>query len=84
VTLLGDAIHTMPPFRGVGANTALRDAELLHRKLVAAATKGVSLMQAVGEYEAAMRGYGFEAVRTTLERPLFGPPASGSRRAAAS
>ena len=84
VTLLGDAIHTMPPFRGVGANTALRDAALLRRKLVDAATKGVPLVQAVGEYEAAMRDYGFEAVRTTLERPLFGPPGSGSRREVAS
>ena len=84
VTLLGDAIHTMPPFRGVGANTALRDAALLRRKLVDAATKGVPLVQAVDEYEAAMQDYGFEAVRTTLERPLFGPPGSGSRREAAS
>ena len=84
VTLSGDAIHTIPPFRGVGANTALRDAALLRRKLVDAATKGVPLVQAVDEYEAAMRDYGFEAVRTTLERPLFGPPGSGSRREAAS
>ena len=36
VTLLGDAIHSMTPFRGIGANTALRDAQLLSRQLIAA------------------------------------------------
>ncbi|WP_197081006.1 FAD-dependent oxidoreductase [Gordoniibacillus kamchatkensis] len=39
VTLIGDAIHTMTPGRGVGANTALRDAELLCRRLIEAAAE---------------------------------------------
>ena len=43
MTLLGDAIHTMAPARGEGANTALRDAELLHHTLVDVVTKGVPL-----------------------------------------
>ncbi|GAA4032218.1 hypothetical protein GCM10022247_66550 [Allokutzneria multivorans] len=34
VTVLGDAIHSMTPFRGIGADIALRDAQLLCRKLI--------------------------------------------------
>ena len=47
VTLLGDAIHTMTPGRGVGANTALRDARLLTRKLVEARDGRLSLTDAI-------------------------------------
>ncbi|KAK6371579.1 uncharacterized protein PV06_01388 [Exophiala oligosperma] len=36
VTLLGDAVHTMVPFRGQGANTAIRDACDLGRLLIKA------------------------------------------------
>ncbi|KAJ4304920.1 hypothetical protein N0V90_000448 [Kalmusia sp. IMI 367209] len=34
VTVLGDAIHNMTPMAGMGANTALRDSELLTRVLI--------------------------------------------------
>ncbi|MEV6897617.1 NAD(P)/FAD-dependent oxidoreductase [Amycolatopsis sp. NPDC051372] len=61
VSLLGDAVHSMTPFRGIGANTALRDAQLLCRKLSA----GGDVRVAVGEYEREMRKYGFKAVRTS-------------------
>lgn len=62
VTLLGDAIHTMTPGRGVGANTALRDAVLLCRKLTAARDEKRPLLQAIREYESRMIEYGFDAV----------------------
>jgi 2-polyprenyl-6-methoxyphenol hydroxylase-like FAD-dependent oxidoreductase len=62
VTLLGDAIHTMTPGRGVGANTALRDARLLTRKLVEARDGRLSLTDAIGAYETTMTGYAWDAV----------------------
>lgn len=68
VTLLGDAIHTMTPGRGEGANTALRDAELLCQKLVEVATNGVPLLQAQVEYETEMLRYGFEAVENSVKK----------------
>jgi 2-polyprenyl-6-methoxyphenol hydroxylase-like FAD-dependent oxidoreductase len=68
VTLLGDAIHTMTPGRGVGANTALRDAALLCRQLRLAASGDKTLLQAVADYEAAMVPYGFARVADSLNR----------------
>jgi 2-polyprenyl-6-methoxyphenol hydroxylase-like FAD-dependent oxidoreductase len=62
VTLLGDAIHTMTPGRGVGANTALRDAVNLCRALIDVRDGRRALIPAVNEYEAKMIEYGFDAV----------------------
>ena len=59
VTLLGDAIHAMTPMRGVGANIALKDAQLLSRCI---ADGG----DAIARYEAEMYEYGFAAVRDSL------------------
>jgi 2-polyprenyl-6-methoxyphenol hydroxylase-like FAD-dependent oxidoreductase len=79
VTLMGDAIHTMSPGRGEGANTALRDAQLLRRKLVEVAANRVMLAQAKAEYETAMLGYGFEAVADSLGKPFIPRARPGSR-----
>jgi salicylate hydroxylase len=67
VTLIGDAIHSMTPMRGIGANIALRDAALLCSNLIAACRGDKPLLEAIGDYEAEMRGYGFAAVRGSLQ-----------------
>lgn len=67
VTLLGDAIHSMTPFRGIGANIALRDAALLRREIVAATRGEKPLLAAIHDYETAMVEYGFAAVRDSLK-----------------
>jgi salicylate hydroxylase len=67
ITLIGDAIHSMTPYRGIGANIALRDAALLSRKLGAAAKGETSIEAAIHDYEQQMRDYGFAAVRSSLQ-----------------
>ncbi len=67
VTLLGDAIHSMPPTRGIGGNTALRDADLLRQKLIAVQAGTEPLVEALHAYEVEMRKYGFAAVRDSLQ-----------------
>jgi 2-polyprenyl-6-methoxyphenol hydroxylase-like FAD-dependent oxidoreductase len=62
VTLLGDAIHTMTPGRGVGANTALRDALALCRALTDVRDGRIGLVAAIAAYEERMREYGYAAV----------------------
>ncbi|MEU7870841.1 NAD(P)/FAD-dependent oxidoreductase [Dactylosporangium sp. NPDC049140] len=85
VTLLGDAIHTMTPGQGVGANTALRDAH----NLVRALTGGRPLLDAVRDYEREMIEYGFKAVEASkkqtggdqlVHRPVVGRVALAAQR----
>ena len=78
VTLIGDAIHTMTPGRGVGANTALRDAVLLCARIMDVAADRFGLTEAVAQYEAKMIKYGFDAVlksreQMTDENPIHKP-----------
>jgi 2-polyprenyl-6-methoxyphenol hydroxylase-like FAD-dependent oxidoreductase len=62
ITLLGDAIHSMTPYRGIGGNIALKDAALLCSKLVDVDQQKKPLVDAVAAYETAMREYAFVAV----------------------
>ncbi len=64
ITAIGDAVHSMTPAGGIGANTALRDSALLGRLLAEAGgfEDGVT-----AAYERGMRVYASEAVRTSYE-----------------
>jgi 2-polyprenyl-6-methoxyphenol hydroxylase-like FAD-dependent oxidoreductase len=66
VTLLGDAIHSMTPYQGIGANVALKDAVRLARALTAANRGERPLLEAIHDYETEMVRYGFRAVRRSL------------------
>jgi 2-polyprenyl-6-methoxyphenol hydroxylase-like FAD-dependent oxidoreductase len=81
VTLLGDAVHTMTPGRGVGANTALRDAALLCKRLIEVRDELKPLMEALHQYEVEMLTYSKDAVldsrkqmdaRSLSHKPVLG------------
>ena len=67
VTLIGDALHNMTPFRGIGANTALRDADALRRALIAVDRGAQNLLTALAACERDMIDYGFKAVGVSLQ-----------------
>lgn len=73
ITLLGDAIHVMPA-NGSGANSALRDASQLSRSLIAVASQGTPLHQALHDYEVEMLRSGFSTVQTSLQAMLRSRP----------
>ncbi|HTK07563.1 MAG TPA: NAD(P)/FAD-dependent oxidoreductase [Ktedonobacteraceae bacterium] len=66
VTLLGDAIHNMPPSGGLGGNMALRDAQALTRALTGIQHDQLPLLPTIQAYEAEMRKHGFAAIRAAL------------------
>jgi 2-polyprenyl-6-methoxyphenol hydroxylase-like FAD-dependent oxidoreductase len=68
ITLLGDAVHSMTPAGGVGANTALQDAALLAHALTEVDNGRGELVPAIHDYEAKMLVYGFANVRKSLTR----------------
>lgn len=59
VTVIGDAVHSMTPAGGIGANTAVRDSALLGRLITEA---GGYRQDITAKYEKEMRVYGSEAV----------------------
>ncbi|KAK4163987.1 hypothetical protein QBC43DRAFT_370219 [Cladorrhinum sp. PSN259] len=59
VTVIGDAVHSMTPAGGIGANTAVRDSALLGKLLAEAGGYKPGVTAA---YEKEMRVYGSEAV----------------------
>jgi 2-polyprenyl-6-methoxyphenol hydroxylase-like FAD-dependent oxidoreductase len=78
VTLLGDAVHSMSPGRGEGANIALRDAHLLSELLSTAKAANQPLTEAKTTYENSMLNYAFTAVKASLQHP-FTPPKRPNR-----
>jgi 2-polyprenyl-6-methoxyphenol hydroxylase-like FAD-dependent oxidoreductase len=91
VTLLGDAIHTMTPGKGAGANTALRDAALLLKKLVEVSRGEKPPVQAFHEYESEMLQYSSKLVlesrkqmneNDAIHKPLIGGVQLGVMRTA--
>jgi 2-polyprenyl-6-methoxyphenol hydroxylase-like FAD-dependent oxidoreductase len=73
VTLMGDAVHVMPPTGAHGGNTALRDAALLGDQLL----RPAPLEQAIRAYQQEMMRYAFKEVeRSTamLRRSNLGNP----------
>ncbi|KAJ6013692.1 hypothetical protein N7540_008283 [Penicillium herquei] len=62
VTLLGDAVHVMPPTGAMGANTALRDAADLARRIVKAGGAERVGSQAIGEYETDLRDFAKKSI----------------------
>jgi salicylate hydroxylase len=59
ITLIGDAIHSMTPIAA---------SERMSRRALVAAHRGErDLLEAIHDYEAGMRDYGFRAVRNSLK-----------------
>ncbi|KAJ5226250.1 hypothetical protein N7468_007475 [Penicillium chermesinum] len=67
VTLVGDAIHVMPPTGAMGANTALRDAADLARRIADAGGAEGAVGQGLREYEAELRSFAKKAIELSWQ-----------------
>ncbi|KAJ5180700.1 hypothetical protein N7492_003910 [Penicillium capsulatum] len=65
VTLLGDALHVMPPTGAMGANTALRDAADLARRIIAVGGAARVDCDTIGAYEASLREFAKMAIEAS-------------------
>ncbi|MFB7532718.1 FAD-dependent oxidoreductase [Streptomyces sp. NPDC056178] len=83
VTLLGDAIHPMPPVGGLGGNAALYDANALRRALIAVSRSEQELLPALATYERTMLKNGFAAVGAATLYLRLATLRSGTIRATA-
>jgi putative polyketide hydroxylase len=68
VFFVGDSAHTMPPFKGGGANTAIHSAHNLAWKL-AAVLNGTAGPELLDTYQAERRPVGLFAARQSLSGP---------------
>ncbi|KAH8670934.1 hypothetical protein BX600DRAFT_509657 [Xylariales sp. PMI_506] len=62
VTLMGDAVHTMPPTAAAGANIAFKDVEALIETIEKYGIEGLS-RDVIGEYEQRVRTTAAEGIR---------------------
>lgn len=72
VTLLGDAIHPMPPTGAMGANTALRDAADLARRLEVAVNSQTLGRDVISEYESELRDLARTAIAWSWQGGMKG------------
>ncbi|MED4074466.1 FAD-dependent oxidoreductase [Priestia endophytica] len=59
VTLIGDAIHAMPPSFGAGSNLALRDASVLAKQIIEIEEGRKGWKEAIARYEEEMRAHDY-------------------------
>src|SRR5262249_32885707 len=67
VTLIGDAIHTMPPFGAHGANTAFKDAQVFASRF-ANGCESSRAIEAIGAFEANMHRYSGPTIKSAMRQ----------------